>query len=181
MRRPATAARRYAEAAFEIAVRDGTIAAWREQLALAAAVVADERVARIVDSPAIPLARREALLGEALGADLSTPALNLVRLLVRRGRAALLPQLAREFQRLANRREGIVEATVRSAVPLGDDDMAALRARLEATTGGRVELSASVDPDLVGGLVVRVGDRLIDSSVRGRLERLRDQLVAGAR
>lgn len=181
MRRPATAARRYAQAAFEIAERDDTIPAWHEQLELAAAVVADERVARLVDSPAILLVERERMLEEALGAHLAPPPLNLVRLLVRRGRASLLPQVAREFHRLANRREGIVEATVTSAVPLSEAELAAVRASLEAVTGARVALASEVDEGVIGGLVARVGDRLIDSSVRGRLQRLRDQLVAGAR
>jgi F-type H+-transporting ATPase subunit delta len=67
-----------------------------------------------------------------------------------------------------------------SAAPLTDDELTALTTRLETTTGGRIELQTSVDPSLLGGLVVRVGDRLIDGSVRGRLERLRNQLTSGA-
>ena len=67
-----------------------------------------------------------------------------------------------------------------SAVPLTPDDVQALTQRLEQTTGGRIALDVQVDPSLLGGLIVRVGDRLIDGSVRGRLERLRTRLVAGA-
>lgn len=181
MRRPATAARRYAEAAFQIATRDGTVSEWADRLELAGALVADERMARIIDSPSIPYEERNGLMREALAWPEEDAALNLVRLLLRRGRASLLPRLSHEFRRLVNRSAGVVEATVASAVPLEEADVAALRARLEGMTGAHVRLAASIDPSLIGGLVVRVGDTMIDSSVRGRLERLREQLAASSR
>jgi F-type H+-transporting ATPase subunit delta len=70
---------------------------------------------------------------------------------------------------------------VTSAAPLSADETAAVKRRVEAMSGAAVELSSVVDESLIGGLTIRVGDRLLDASVRGRLERLRDQLVAGAR
>ena len=76
---------------------------------------------------------------------------------------------------------GVVAATVTSAAPLEKAEVAAIGARLESMTGQTVKLATAVDPSLIGGLTVRVGDRMIDASVRGRLERLRDQLVAGTR
>ena len=100
--------------------------------------------------------------------------------MLRRGRIDHLPRVAAEFRRLDNARQGITIATATSAAPLDPDEVRALTARMEQFTGGRVELDLQVDPSLLGGLVVRVGDRLIDGSVRGRLERLRNQLVSGA-
>ena len=91
-----------------------------------------------------------------------------------------LPRIAAEFRRLDNHRLGIAPARVVSAAALEPAEVKALIARLEQMTGGRIELEQEVDPSLLGGLVVRVGDRLIDGSVRGRLERLRNQLVSGA-
>jgi F-type H+-transporting ATPase subunit delta len=179
MARPTTAARRYAEAAFDLASRDGAHDRWDSDLGKAVQLLADERVARIVDNPAIPLAEREAVLQKLLGRRLSRPALNLVRLLTRRGRLEILPAVAAHFGRLLDESRGIVAATVSSAAPLDDDEEAAVRSRVEAMTGREVRLSTEVDPDLIGGLVVRVGDQWIDASVRGRLERLRDQLAAG--
>jgi F-type H+-transporting ATPase subunit delta len=111
---------------------------------------------------------------------LSAPARNLVLLLVRRGRIEQLPRVAAEFARLDERRQGITRATATSAMPLTDTEVRALTARLEQMTGGRIALQTDVDEGLIGGLVVRVGDRLIDGSVRGRLERLRNQLASGA-
>jgi F-type H+-transporting ATPase subunit delta len=180
MPRPTTAARRYAEAAFDIAVRDGAVEPWIEHLERAAALVSREEVANILGNPAVPFERRREGLERALGPGLPRPVLNLLLLLLRRRRIELLPRLAAEFRRLVNRRAGIVEATATSASTLRPDEVEALRERLERITGGRVDLRLEVDPGLLGGVVVRVGDRLIDGSVRGRLERLRSQLAAGA-
>ena len=85
-----------------------------------------------------------------------------------------------EFVRLDEIRQGITHATATSALPLTDLEVKALTARLEQMTGGRIALTTDVDESLLGGLIVRVGDRLIDGSVRGRLERLRNQLASGA-
>jgi F-type H+-transporting ATPase subunit delta len=106
---------------------------------------------------------------------------NLARLLAQRGRFGTLPRIAAEYNRLCNRQRGIVEAVVTSAQKLSAEETAALRTRVEAMTGSDVDLRAELDESLIGGLTVRVGDQLLDASVRGRLERLRDQLVQGAR
>ncbi|HEV8280675.1 MAG TPA: F0F1 ATP synthase subunit delta [Candidatus Limnocylindrales bacterium] len=179
MPRPTTAARRYAEAAFELASRHETHDRWDSDLRTAAELLADERVARVVDNPAIPLVDREAVLKRLLGRRLARPAFNLVRLLARRGRIDIVPAVAAQFGRLLDDSRGIVAATVSSAAPLDEDEEAAVRSRVEAMTGREVRLTTAVDPDLIGGLVVRVGDQWMDASVRGRLERLRNQLVAG--
>lgn len=181
MARPTTAARRYAEAAFEIAMRDDALDGWLGDLELAAGVLSDDRVARVVDDPSMPPEQRSAVLDRMFGSRLSKPASNLVHLLDRRGRLDLLPAVAAELRRLVHRQRGVVEAVVTSATPLTPDEVKAVRERVVAMTGSEVELSEEVDDGLIGGLTVRVGDQLLDASVRGRLERLRDQLVAGSR
>jgi F-type H+-transporting ATPase subunit delta len=180
MARRETAARRYAEAAFEVAMRDDAVEKWRSELETAASIVADERVGRMLANPALPLEQRVEMAKSIFGASVSQPVLNLIGLMLRRGRIHELPRLAAEFRRLDNARQGITIATAISAAPLTQDEIRALTERLEALTGGRIELEVQVDPTLLGGLVVRVGDRMIDGSVRGRLERLRNQLVSGA-
>ena len=175
-----TAARRYAEAAFEIAQRDGTVDTWRSELQTVAAVLGDERVVRHLSNPAVPLETRAGLIEQAIGRSVSGPVKNLVQLQLRRGRIDQVRRVADEFRRLDNERQGITVATATAAAELTPDEVRALTTRLEQFTGGRVELDVTVDPSLLGGLVVRVGDRLIDGSVRGRLERLRNQLVSGA-
>ena len=175
-----TAARRYAEAAFQVAQRDGTLETWRAELDEAAAVTADEQVGRMLANPAVALETRLEMAESIFGRVVGKPVLNLIGLMLRRGRIDQLPRVAAEFRRLDNARQGITLATATSAAPLSPEDVRALTARMEQFTGGRVELDLQVDPSLLGGLVVRVGDRLIDGSVRGRLERLRNQLVSGA-
>jgi len=180
MARRDTAARRYAEAAFEVALRDGTVDAWRAELDAAAAIASDETVRRMLANPAVALETRTAIAEATFAVVVGRPVLNLIGLMLRRGRIEQLTRVAAEFRRLDNARQGITLATATSAAPLTPDEIRALTQRMEQFTGGRVELDLQVDPSLLGGLVVRVGDRLIDGSVRGRLERLRNQLVSGA-
>jgi F-type H+-transporting ATPase subunit delta len=172
-----TAPRRYAEAAFQIASRDDSIETWRRELELARATV-DDRLMDVLANPAIPLEQRLEAAGGVFG-KLSQPVRNTIFLLIRRGRIEQLPRVVDEFVRLDEIRQGITHATATSALPLTDLEVKALTARLEQMTGGRIALTTDVDESLLGGLIVRVGDRLIDGSVRGRLERLRTQLAAG--
>jgi F-type H+-transporting ATPase subunit delta len=176
-----TAARGYAEAVLELARRDATLDAWLVDLRLAVELVGVEEAASVVDNPAIAWEQRRAVITGLLGSRVGTPTRNLVLLLARRGRLAILPRVADELGRLADREHGVVIADVVSAQPLEPADLAAIAERVQATAGARVEVRAVVDPELIGGLTIRVGDRLIDASVRGRLARLRESLVAGTR
>jgi F-type H+-transporting ATPase subunit delta len=173
-------ARRYAEAAFEIAERDDSMDVW-----LAAMAVADERltlpdVARLLANPAVPATSRVEVLERILGDDVTGPARNLFALMIRRGRFELVSAVVREFRRLYARREGIVEAVVTSAIELDEAERTALHERLVAMTGSRVEMELNIDAELLGGVQVRLGDELIDGSVRGRLERMRNAFSTSA-
>ncbi|CAN5754503.1 F0F1 ATP synthase subunit delta [soil metagenome] len=180
MARLMTMARRYAEAAFQIAQRDGTVEQWLEQLEEVGQVARDPQAVRRLEDPAVPLdVRQEALLG-ALHVDTLPQVRNLLSLILRRRRVEMLGQIGREFRRLYNRQAGITEATAISATELSAAEVRALRERVERMAGGRVELTFEVEPALLGGVQLRLGDRLIDGSVRGRLERLRNELTARA-
>jgi F-type H+-transporting ATPase subunit delta len=170
-------ARRYAEAAFEIAERDDSMEVWVAALAVAEERLVSPEVVRLLSNPSIPAASRTEVLERIVGDEVDGAPRNLLSLLIRRGRFEQLPAVIREFGRLYRRREGIVEATVTSAAALDSAEIDALQARLESLTGKRIELSQAVDPDLLGGVQVRVGDQLIDGSVAGRLERLRTEFT----
>jgi F-type H+-transporting ATPase subunit delta len=172
-----SAPRRYAEAAFQLATRDGSIETWRRELEQAGAAT-DGQLMDVLANPALPLDERLEAANRVF-ANLGQSVRNLIFLLVRRHRIEQLPRVVAEFIRLDERRQGIVHANATSAAPLTDLEVKALTARLEQMTGGRIALETDVDAALLGGLIVRVGDRLIDGSVRGRLERLRNQLAAG--
>ena len=173
-------ARRYAEAAYEIAERDGTVDAWLGQLGSVASAVSQSNVVRRLEDPHVPLARRSDALHQVVGTDMLPQVANMIGVVMRRRRLDTLPGIAREFRRIYNRKAGIVEAVATSALELDSTELAALRSRIEKMTGGKVELETTVDPSILGGIQVRIGDTLYDGSVRGRLERLRAQLAAGA-
>jgi F-type H+-transporting ATPase subunit delta len=161
----AGAARRYAEAAYQLATRDDALDAYAEGLEVASQLLSDDRVLSV-----LLLAKR-----------VPEPVRKLADLLVQRGRIDQIGAVSAEYRRLLNRERGIVEAVATSALPLGEDEIAALREKVAGMTGRTVDLRVGVDEALIGGLTVRVGDTLYDASVRGRLERLRQRLVAGAR
>ncbi len=181
MARPTTAARRYAEAAFALAREQDVLDRWAAELATAADVMSMPDAARVVGNPAVPIQARRGVISGLLGPRVSPQVVNLVLLLSERGRMEALPAVSAEYRRLLNRERGIVEARVTSAAPLDAAEVEALRARIQGMAGGDVDLSTAVDPALIGGLTVRVGDTLIDASVRGRLQRLRESLTEGAR
>jgi len=181
MARSTTAARRYAEAAFELASRDKSVDGWAEGLDMAAQIVADDRIRMFLDSPAAPLDERNALLDRMLAKTAPEGVVKLAKLLATRRSIDRLPAISAEFRRLVNRERGIVEALVTSAAPLSADETEALRTKVTKMTDRTVDLRVQVDDSLIGGLTVRIGDTLYDASVRGRLERLREQLLSGAR
>jgi F-type H+-transporting ATPase subunit delta len=174
-------ARRYAEAAFEIAERDHNTDQWLRQLDRVAAALSDEEVVRRLEDPEVPFDKRHDAFKALFRDEQMLPQVYaLLGLVLRRRRLESVGDIAQGFRRLYNRRAGIVEAVATSAAQLSQDEVNALRARLEQMTGGRVELSLKVDAQLLGGIQVRLGDLLIDGSVRGRLERLRGRLASGA-
>jgi F-type H+-transporting ATPase subunit delta len=176
-----TAARRYAGAAFQLATRDKALDEYAEGLELAAQVLADPGVLKALRNPARPLTERLALVDSLLKKRAPEPVRQLGELLVQRGKIDRIVAVSAEYRRLLNRERGVVEAVATGAMPLTRDEITALNEKVAKMTGRRVDLRVEVDEALIGGLTVRVGDTLYDASVRGRLERLRQRLVAGAR
>ncbi len=173
------AAKRYAEAAYLIARQDGTEAVWSEGLAALAGLGTEEAQVFLQDSR-VPAQRKAELLESALkGVD--PLVLNLGRLLLRRKKTAIAPQIREAFQELVDAANGITHATVTSAVPLSTDELKAVIDKLSGMTGGAVVVQSRVDEGILGGLVVQMGDRLIDGSTRSRLQALKRQLAGAER
>ncbi|MGE5595933.1 MAG: F0F1 ATP synthase subunit delta [Hyphomicrobiales bacterium] len=166
--------KRYAQAAIEIAREQGTIERWRNDLADIATVLSDSQAAPVLADGRIPLEKRLAMVERAL--DVQPLALNLAKLLVQKGRSLHASAVSQAFNQMADEIEGIVEATVTAAIELTPEQMAAIEQKLSTSLGKRVRATATVDPGILGGMVVRVGDRVIDGSVRTRLKRLRREL-----
>jgi F-type H+-transporting ATPase subunit delta len=172
-----TAARRYAEAAFQIGRADRTLDEWERDLATVSELLANEEVRRILHHPVIPYAAKERLL-QKLAAGISPEARDLVLLMIRRGRPRAIEPMISHFGALLRAERGIVLAEIRTALPLEDEQRRAVTERLGELTGETVEMNEVVDESLIGGIAVRIGDRLYDASVRNRLERLRARLTA---
>jgi len=178
MARRVTAARRYAEAAFEIGRADRTLDAWERDLATIGETMRHAELRRLLQHPAIPFAEKERVLRAVLGLGVAPPAVNLLLLMVRHGRPGAVEPMIARFSELLRRQRGVALAQVRTALPLHDGQRADVAARLRAITGLQIEMDETVDPDLIGGIAVRIGDQLYDASVRSRLERLRARLTA---
>jgi F-type H+-transporting ATPase subunit delta len=169
-------ARRYAEAVFEIAAAHDSFDRWSEELAAIARAQEQPEIGRLLANPAVGRPAKEGIAAEYLG-EMSPEAGNLVRLLLRKGRFALAPRIAEAYRELLNEHRGIATASVVSAAPLDAAELAAVAKKLSGMTGRTVVVEPSVDPSLLGGIVARVGDQLIDASVRGRLEALKKRLA----
>jgi F-type H+-transporting ATPase subunit delta len=174
--KPSSTARRYAEAAFDVAREQGDVPGWLADLQQAAQALQDESTVRYFKDPNIPQQQKLVTLQNAF-ADVRPEILNLLRMLQLRGRLQLLPAILAELRELDRRARGIIEATVTVARPITDAERDEIGRRLSASLGQTVDMHALVNPALLGGLVVRIGDKLIDASIAGRLERLRHELA----
>jgi F-type H+-transporting ATPase subunit delta len=159
----------------EVAAEGDQYRQWKESLARIVAVLAQADVREAVANPKVAFALKRQLLEERLR-GLDQRAVNLALFMVSRGKAALAPDVAREYEALLNRREGIEPAEVVSAVPLDEDATRRIAGHLSELTGKKIVLATRVDPEILGGIVARVGDQLIDGSLRYRLAELKKVL-----
>lgn len=169
-----TIARPYAEAAFKIALELGALPAWSDALARLALVASSEASKEVVGNPALTATQVATLFAETAG-QLSAEQRNFVQVLAENERLPVLPEIAQQFEGLRNAHEGVLDAQVSSAFPLTDAQLAEIVATLQQKHGRQVKASVVVDPELIGGVSIRIGDEVTDASVRGKLA-----LLAGA-
>jgi F-type H+-transporting ATPase subunit delta len=174
----ATIARPYAEAAFELARDEHALPAWSEMLRFAASIVGDERVAKALDNPRLDAAAKESLLLSIGGDRFDAQARNFIHVLVEGERVALLPQISAMFETLKNDAEATAKATIESAFEMTDAQVAELQGALEKRFGRKIETTVRVNPDLIGGARVTVGDSVLDGSVQAKLAAMHAQLRA---
>jgi F-type H+-transporting ATPase subunit delta len=174
--RPLPSPKRYALALWQIARDQGTVDKWLHDLQNLVALAGAPPTAAVLDAPGIPLRERVALVREALP-HLNPMAYNLVALLAQRRAFRILPRVLQEFQRLVDAAQGVLRVQVTVGAPLVDREEEEMAERLSRALGRRVVLSVHTDPSLLGGLVLRIGDRVVDGSVRGLLAALRKTLV----
>jgi F-type H+-transporting ATPase subunit delta len=173
-------ARRYAEAAFDVARETGEFDSWLTAFETIGHDLAVPAASAALFSPAVPTDEKWQVLDQ-LYVDQPRPVRNLVHILVERDRLDEFDQIAQAFRELVNEERGIVTAEVTTAVPLDTELQRTVATRLGTYLRHdptRLNIDARVDPAIIGGVIARIGDTVIDDSVRGRIERLRRALTA---
>jgi len=171
-----TLARPYAKASFEVALAAGELSIWSQALKLLADVSANETVRRTMLSPALTAAEQASLLVELCGDELLPKARNLVRLLAENKRLLLLPEISQLFEALKANQEMTVDVELSTAFELNKEVVNKITQALQTRLNRAINLQTRVDTYLIGGAVIRAGDTVIDSSVRGKLTKLAEAM-----
>lgn len=167
-----TAARPYARAVFELAQSESALAAWSDALGLMSALVVHESMRTMLDSPKIGADKKAQMLIDVCDGKLKPSQQNLLRMLAENGRFALLPDIAALYELMRAEAESKIEAKVKSAHPLSDAQQQSIIAALKKKLGRDVTLVTEVDATLIGGVVIRAGDLVIDGSAQAKLASL---------
>ena len=171
-----TSIKRYAQAVFEIALESNKLKEWQSNLAKIAKLVEDDEFIGLAENPKVPFDMKTQLVQEKLG-KAEPMGLNLVYLLISKGKLKTANLISEEYDRLLNEHYGIKSAEVTTAIPLDNVEKEKLSQNLETLIGKKVSMQVQVDPDILGGFIARIDDSLIDGSIRSRLEMLKKRLA----
>ncbi|MFT5709486.1 MAG: F-type H+-transporting ATPase subunit delta [Halioglobus sp.] len=171
-----TIARPYAKAAFEYARENSSLTQWAEQLAIVAAVMADESMEAVLGNPGMTAAQQAQTLNDVCGEAISPKVQNFVVILASNKRLSLLPEIYTQFEQHKANQEKSVDVEVVSAFEVDDETKSKLAEALGKKLEREVRVSTSIDEDLIGGVLIRAGDLVIDGSVRGRLNKLSEAI-----
>ena len=171
--------RRYAEAIFDIAKKQNTVDRTLEDMREIARLFSHRKLLYLLNEPKIPMQRKESAIRQALESKVLPTSLNLALLVVQRELVEAMPNLARELEQLVLNYKNEAVAQVTTAMPMDQQQQNKVRQALERRTGKTILMQTKVSPDILGGVVARVGDQIIDASVRHRLAALRRQLLTG--
>ena len=170
-------AKRYARAVFEIARENGEIEGWLDDLGFLVREVDNADIAAYLDAPQVSIEGKAELVRGAFGDAVGPLAVNLLLVLSSRGNASLIRGVAEEYQQIVDADRGIERAEVVSAVQLDRQQLDDISSLLRRVSGKEVTVADRVEPDILGGLIVRVGDRVMDGSARTRLQKMRKSLA----
>ena len=170
---------RYAKSLFDLSVERNNVENTRKDMEFIRQTIADNRdLAVFLKSPLISSVRKQKIIDRIFEGELQTEsAQKLVSIIVRKGREMYLPQVADAFLKLYDLQQNIQRGSLASAVPLTDAQIAQIKAVVEKQTGSQFELTQELNPALIGGFVLKIGDNLFDGSVSGSIRRLKQHLI----
>ena len=177
MTEKATFARPYARAAFEYARQAGTTAEWSDMLGLLGVIVADEQMQQLLNNPKVSHQQLQDLVIDVCGSRLSEPGKNFIRILVQAERLQYAPEIAELYKTSLAAAEGKTAVEVTSAYALEPTQEQAIIAAMTKRLGKKIEISSHIDESLIGGVIIRAGDSVIDASLRGRLQELKNEFL----
>jgi F-type H+-transporting ATPase subunit delta len=170
-------AKRYARALFEVAQEKGLIAQVEEELkSVANAIKGNADLQKFLNHPSVDNAVKKDLLKQIFEGQVSEPVWNTLQVLIDKGREDIVPALVHDYVKIANEAQGLANAIVYSAFALSENQIAEIAAHFKQITGKTLRVETAIDPKLLGGIQVRIGDRLYDGSISGKLERLAKSL-----
>lgn len=172
-------AKRHAQAVYQLAIETKSLDKWGDELKTILSTLSDAQLKAILENPKVHLQEKVKVINKVLP-GLSQHALNFVYLLVSRQRLVILEQIVEEYQQLADAHKGLEHANVTTAIALDKTDKEKMAKRLANLTGMKIVLTTDVNPDIVGGFVARIGDKLIDGSTKLKLEALKKKLITAA-
>jgi F-type H+-transporting ATPase subunit delta len=176
MAEQSTLARPYAKAAFEVALEANKLSDWSSMLQTAALIAADASVLKYINEPSLTIEKQSAAMLQLCEGYLDNEGQNFIKVLATNGRLSLISEIAVQFEIFKQEHDKTIEVVVESAIELSDDIKSQITAKLTTKLGREVRLNNQIKPELLGGMVIRAEDLVIDSSVRGKLNRLTDTL-----
>ncbi|MBX3617204.1 F0F1 ATP synthase subunit delta [Nitrosomonas sp.] len=165
-----TVARPYAEAVFRFALENKALSQWSKILQIAAEIAEDDQIKLLIGNPLVPVEQLSELFLEIGGKKFTPEARNFIRLIIENKRILVMPQVRDLFEQLKAQHEGVLDAKIITAFKLESGQLSDLVADLEKKFNRKVEAQVSVDPEIIGGVKVEIGDEIFDASIRGKLE-----------
>ena len=172
----AALARPYAEAVFLLAEEKGQVDQWSDMLGFLKQVTSDELLKKIADNPKISKGALQGAMADICQGQMDDNGLNLIKLLIKNNRLQLAGEIAEQYEVKKAEKGGIIDVKVTSAFPMSDSDKEELSKSLSGSFGKQVKISVEEDSSLIGGMIIRAGDKVIDGSLSGQIQQLANKL-----
>ena len=167
----------YSEALFEVAIEENKIDLFQSEIDFVAdSLVEFPEFCELIKSPTISKTEKKQIINEVYKEKISQEMLNFIMIIIDKSRASFIESIRKDFKDKVNSHKGIVNAVATTAIPLSDEDKVRLVQKLSAITGKTIKLTNDVNKDIIGGVMVKIGDKVIDGTLKGKLDNIKDEL-----